>query len=310
MNLRHILRTNIRLNLEIIQATCEALNGDLEKSLIFAAVSAANVGVLHDDPALSRLYAHTTFPDELRRPIRVQRVAESLGLPRETTRVKVKLLVEEGLIQATRAGLMIAPATMLDPRFRPMLMRYMTALGDTIERLAAGECAGLASAERLSAVPFPAMWGAVRIVTQHVLRGTVDLRAYVTPTSLMGAYLYLAMADSTAFHFSDGPTVVYADHDDPPPTSARQTVTASALAARLGIPRETVRRNLLALVRNGWLFQRSLAFGLATTEPGEQRRRELAVQQRSSADLTRMIRRLRHIGAIAQTPPEGISANA
>jgi len=302
MNLRHITRTNIRLILDIIQATCDGLDGDLEKSLIFAAVSAANVGQLDDDPTLSLQYAATSYPDELRRAIRIQRIAESLDLPRETTRVKVNSLRAEGVLQTSEAGLLISSQTMMDPRFRPMLTRYVAALDRAIERLAASESAGLARNERLARPPFPAVWGAVRFATQHALRGTVELRSYASPLSLLGSYIFLAMADVTAAHFSEGDQIVFADHDDPPPNAARQVISASALAARLGMPRETVRRHLKALVRDGWLYQNDSGFGLPTTETEQERERERGVQLRNSADLSRLVRKLRHIGAIVTLP--------
>jgi hypothetical protein len=298
MNLRHILRTNIRLNLDVSQASCESLNGDLEKSLVFAAITAANVGQLDDDPVLTRQYAHTNVPDDLRRPIRAQRVAESLGLPRETTRVKVKLLIEEGLLQSTRSGLLIASASMTAPRFQPLMRRYLESLGQAIEQLAITESAGLSRQERLHPLPFPAMWGCIRLTTQHVLRGTVDLRSYTAPLSLLGSYLYLAMADVTSSHFSEGPEIVFADHDTPPPSAARRTISASALATKLAMPRETVRRNLKAMVSGGWLYQDSSGFGLPTAETKEARERERQMQERSSSDLSRLVRKLRHIGAI------------
>jgi hypothetical protein len=306
MNLRHILRINIRLNLDVVQATSDCLDGDLEKSLIFAAISAANVGQLDDDPVLTRQYAHTAVPDDLRRPIRIQRVADSLGLPRETTRVKVNLLIGEGLLQTTRNGLLISSAAMNVPRFGPMMLRYLGALDRAIERLALSECAGLRRHERLHPAPFPAMWGSIRLATQHVLRGTVDLRSYTAPLSLLGSYLYLAMADHTSSHFSEGPEILFADHDDPPPNSARRTISASALAAKLAMPRETVRRNLKAMVAGGWLYQDSSGFGLPTTEGEDERKREHLLQERSNADLSRLVRKLRHIGAIVGdgTPAE------
>jgi len=312
MNLRHIIRINIRLNLDVIQATSDALNGDLEKSLIFAAISAANVGQVDDDPVLTRQYAHTSVPDDLRRPIRIQRVADSLGLPRETTRVKVNLLIDEGLLQTTRSGLLISSAAMHVSRFEPMMRRYLGSLDRAIERLAITECAGLSLNERLHPAPFPAMWGSIRLATQHVLRGTVDLRSYTVPLSLLGSYLFLAMADQTAAHFSQGPDIIFADHDDPPPNSERRTVSASALAAKLAIPRETVRRNLKAMVSGGWLYQDNSGFGLPTTETNDQRARERSLQERSHADLSRLVRKLRNIGAIVRegTPVTDCSPSA
>ncbi|HRD27659.1 MAG TPA: hypothetical protein PLO65_05100 [Caulobacter sp.] len=298
MNLRHAVRVNIRLNLDVIRATRAALGGDLERSLIFAAISAANVAILEDDPALSLQLAHTSVPDPLRRPIRVQRIAESLGLPRETTRVKVRQLLAEGLLEETPAGLLMSADTARSPRFEPMFGDYIAALARAIERLAAGGCVGLTASDRLAGPPLPATWGAIRLVTQHILRGVVELRASVGPTSLIKAYLYLAMADGTAGHFSQGEVLRHADFDDPPPPAARRTISASSLALSLDLPRETVRRNLQALAREGYLFQRSGGFGIPTPVSAPDLQREREVYQRSMADLSRLVRRLRQIDAI------------
>ena len=298
MNLRHAVRVNIRLNLDVIQATRMALGGDLERSLIFAAISAANVAVLEDDPALSLQLAHTSVPDPLRRPIRVQRIAESLGLPRETTRVKVRQLLAEGLLEETSAGLLMSAETTRMRRFEAMFNDYMTALARAVERLAAGGCAGLTASDRLAGPPLHTTWGAIRLVTQHILRGVVELRASVGPMSLIQAYLYLAMADGTAGHFSDGEVLRHAEFDDPPPPAARRPIGASTLALALDLPRETVRRNLQALARDGHLFQRTGGFGIPTPVSAPDLQREREVYQRSLADVSRLVRRLRQIDAI------------
>lgn len=305
MNLRHAVRVNIRLNLDIIQATRAALGGDLERSLIFAAISAANVAVLDDDPALSQQLAHTSVPDPLRRPIRVQRIAESLDLPRETTRVKVRQLVAEGLLQETSAGLLIPAAAMRTADFSLMFERYLAALSAALERLAVAECAGLTATERLASWPFPASWGAIRLVTQHVLRGVVDLRTSVGRASLMKAFLFLAMADRTAGQFSDGAAFRYTDFDDPPPPAARRLINASNLAASLDLPRETVRRNLKALVQAGHLHERAGGFGVAMPVTAAERDKERDVYRRSMTDFSRLVRHLRQIGAIADTGGDG-----
>jgi hypothetical protein len=298
----HILRTNIRFNLDVIRATYDCLDRDLEKSLIFAAVSAANVGHLDDDPLLIRQYAHVGLPDDLRRPIHMQRVAESLGLPRETTRIKVKALIQAGLLESTRAGLLVPSASMYGPRFEAMAPRYLVALGEAVERLAASACAGLAGNERLSATP--PVWGAMRFISQHVLRGTVDLRFYTAPMPLLGSYLFLAMADATGFRFGEDPERANADQDQAPPGRSDLRISASALAERLAMPRETVRRNLKALVQQGWLLQDPDGFGLLARQAVEDRQRVQLVQERAKADLVRLIRRLRQIGAIVSDAGE------
>lgn len=299
MILRHATQANIRLNLRIIQATRRCLGGDLERSLIFAAISAANVGQIEDDARLSRLYAHRPIPDDLRRPIRIQRISESLELPRETTRVKVRQLLEHGLLTETREGLVMCESALQAPAFRAMFAAYMASLAEAVESLAEIGACGLRPGDRLATPPFPAMWSAVRLVTQHALRGVVVLRAHAPTLNLFQAFLLLAMAHQAAPGQAE-PTL--ASSPSPQARSAgtaRRAISASALAIFTGYPRETVRRNLKVMCRGGWLIQGPGGFALAP--PGAEADRD--VTRRNSADLERLIRRLRNVDALVGPAP-------
>ena len=297
MMLRLATRANVRLILEIIQATRRCLGGDLESSLIFAAVSAANVGQVEDDPRLARLYADKPVPDDLRRPIRVQRLAESLELPRETTRMKVHQLLTQGCLVDTADGLLMSEAPLRSPQFQAMFGAYMVALDETVERLAVSGACGLDRGERLARPPFPTMWSAIRQVTQHALRGVVILRHQVRPSNLFQSYLVMAMAHRT--DWAPGAPRPGAAGDN---AQDDLLSSASALAAFTGYPRETVRRNLKILTQRGWLIQEQGGFSLASPRNAPESEREREVQRRSSADLVRLIRKLRHVNAIEVRP--------
>ena len=64
--------------------TRDCVGGDLQRALVFAAIIDANVGHLDDNPEASVRAAalDPTYPDDLRRPIRSQRIAESLEIGR------------------------------------------------------------------------------------------------------------------------------------------------------------------------------------------------------------------------------------
>src|SRR5438128_968507 len=66
--------------------------GDLIDPLIATAILDANQAALHGDPALQRLYGDeaSALPDEHRRPISVMALSESLRLPFETARRRVR----------------------------------------------------------------------------------------------------------------------------------------------------------------------------------------------------------------------------
>lgn len=294
---RHATRANVRLIFEIIQATRRSLGGDLDASLIFAAVSAANVGQVEDDPQLARRYADQPVPDDLRRPIRIQRLSESLDLARETTRMKVRLLQAQGLLTDTPDGWLMSEAPLRSPQFQAMFGAYMAALHGAVESLSAVGACGLEPEERLATPPFPTMWSAIRQVTQHALRGVVILRQHVRPTTLFQSYLVLALA-----HQTDWGLAPPAAGDVRPDGEARTLCSASALAALTGYPRETVRRNLKSLAASGWLVQKSGGFGVAAPRAAPEREREQEVLRRSSADLVRLVRKLRHVDAIIARP--------
>jgi len=299
MVLLSVTQANIRLNLQVIQATRCCLGGDLERSLIFAVISAANVGQIEDDARLSRLYAHRPIPDDLRRPIRIQRISESLELPRETTRVKVRQLLAQGLLTETREGLLMCEDSLQSPAFRTMFAAYMTSLSEAVKRLAEISACGLRPGDRLAPPPFPAMWSAVRLVTQHALRGVVVLRTHAPTLNLFQAFLLLALTHLAARDQAEGAPASTSSPQTPGARPARRATSASALAAFTGYPRETVRRNLKLMCRGGWLTQGPGGFALAP--PGSEAERD--VVRRNSADLTRLIRRLRNVDAlVAQAP--------
>lgn len=298
MHIRHGARVNIGLNLEVIRAARRSVVGDIETCLIFAAILAGNAASLEENPAVARQYANGPVPDDLRRPMRVQRLSESLGLPRETTRSKAAAMVAEGLVEQTQQGLIVPAATLASAPMMSLVNDMMTALDNSLRLIAVADWAGLEPGERLAGRPFSAMWGAMRALTQHVLRGVVDLRTYAPPMSLLQAYLLLAVFDRSAWKLSAVTPARYADHAHLPPPSALELVTAQGLATFLELPRETVRRNMQGLVRSGTLVQQSGGYAIspAVRRPGS--RGEQQMQESSKANLARLVRRLRNIDAL------------
>ena len=302
MPTRHGTRINIGLCLEVIQTARRSLGGDIDSALIFAAILAGNAAQLDESPALARQYASGPVPDDLRRPMRVQRLSESLALARETTRSKAAVLVAAGLVEQTEQGLIVPASTLASPPMVSLVTNMMTALDNSLKLIAFADWAGLKPGEQLAARPFPTMWGAMRALTQHVLRGVVDLRGYVPPMSLLQAYLLLAVLDRSAHRLSAANPVLYADHLDAPPDSALQLVTAQGLAAFVDLPRETVRRNMQRLVQLDVLVQEPDGYAISPTVRRAGSRGERKVQESNRANLARLVRRLRNIDALAIPP--------
>ena len=68
--------------------------------------------------------AESPAPDEVLRPISVNALAQSLGMPFETVRRRVKGLTEEGLIESTPAGVVILSRTIASPAYTAMVAAH------------------------------------------------------------------------------------------------------------------------------------------------------------------------------------------
>lgn len=90
---------------------------DILDSLIAVAVSQANVAPVNASRELQLRYA--TYdqppPDDLRRPISINALAQSLRLPFETVRRRLIKLSLLGVCQSTRAGVMVPTRALLGP---------------------------------------------------------------------------------------------------------------------------------------------------------------------------------------------------
>lgn len=270
---------SLDLTLSFIRVTRGCVGGDVQRALVFAAIIDANVGHIEDNPEDSRQAAalDPAYPDQLRRPIRGQRIAESLGLPRQTVRTKVGQLVEMGLVRQEATGFVVPTAALITDDFFHALEAYLAALAVCVERLATAAEAQLQPRERLIDPIWPVSGAAMRIATRHVLRCIGKLRERSGYEALLAEYVMMGALQAMA-------------EVNNPKTSGL------ALAARLDIPRETVRRQLHILVGRGWLEERSRGVGLSAafaTDPVVQ----VGLGQIGS-DAGRMVRRLRNVGAI------------
>jgi len=117
-----LIRAAIRLSsdnlLRNVELMSETFDGDLMLGLIFSAILQANVRHISSDPALGAKYGlmGSVPPDELRQPISVNALSESLGIPYETTRRYVNQLLKRGLcIKVGGKGVVIPGAVISSP---------------------------------------------------------------------------------------------------------------------------------------------------------------------------------------------------
>lgn len=104
---------------------------DLETSVIYLAVACASVsGAMRDPAVLELLDAGQPIPDEARLPVSRRAIAESTGLPRETVRRKIAVLVEKGYLIEEDSGVRTPP----DPILHHRNLEFVRELVHELER--------------------------------------------------------------------------------------------------------------------------------------------------------------------------------
>ena len=118
-----LIRAAIRLSADHLLRNVEVLSdnfdGDLMLGLIFSAIIQANVRHISDDPVVGAKYGllGSAPPDELREPISVNALSESLSIPYETTRRYVNRLVKLGwCVKVGGRGVVVPGAIIASPQ--------------------------------------------------------------------------------------------------------------------------------------------------------------------------------------------------
>jgi hypothetical protein len=113
--IRAALRLSAEYMLRNVEVLSEAADGDLMGGLIFSAILQANVRPIANDPKLGKTYGQldTIPPDEMRWPVSVNALAESLKIPYETTRRHVNKLIKDGFCVKVANRGVIVPASVV-----------------------------------------------------------------------------------------------------------------------------------------------------------------------------------------------------
>jgi hypothetical protein len=107
--------------LRSLRLQAELSGGQLMLGLVSLAITQANVAHLVGDEGRPYKDLEALPPDEVRRPVSVLSVAQSLGLPYETTRRHVETLIRMGRCQRVRGGVIVPAAAFDTPRHRELL---------------------------------------------------------------------------------------------------------------------------------------------------------------------------------------------
>lgn len=227
---------------------------DFTDALILAAMVQSNSATLAGDVALQQRYGvfEAPPPASVRRPISISAVSASLGLPFETVRRRMKRLVAAGVCDHSPDGVRYSDAMLASPEHLCILEAHYK-----LTRAFYGRLRRAGGIELFSPPQAPA-WADDRPPLRVVYRLANDyflrMMEHLIPQfpNLSRAFIVLAVVRLNTAGFPD--TLRGGDGLDPRdyiPDSYRKPARASAVASELGLPGETVRRNLMALVEDG-----------------------------------------------------------
>ncbi len=222
---------------------------DVIDGLLLMAVSQANVAQITRNPELQLTYATLDQApgDDLRRPVSMSAIANSLHIPFETTRRRIQALAKLGAIQMTPRGVIVPQAPLGSPFYR------MGAQGNYL--LVRALYFRLRTLGLLDQLPRPngpvfdpenpPIRLVMRLSSDYMLRLAEPLTRLIG--DLVTALVLMEVINANTENLvgdevQDGDLVMTTDgfvRD-----IERIPVKTNALADRLGIPSETVRRHL------------------------------------------------------------------
>jgi len=216
-------------------------------ALLVLAVNQANIAPLTRDPAARQAYGalENAAPDDARRPASVNAIANSLGVPFETARRRLKRLEAAGVCVITPgAGVVVPEAFLTSPA-------YLHSVMAAHQRLV-GFYAGLLEGGLLDPLPDTnydidagvPLRGAARLIADYLLRA-VDTLLHETG-DVASTLALLAILVASIEDLPWPPEAEWAL-----PALKFKPTPVAELSRRLGLPAETVRRHVAQLVDAG-----------------------------------------------------------
>ncbi|MBI1685909.1 hypothetical protein [Caulobacter hibisci] len=280
-----------RASLDYVRDTIEITRGpgELLDALIITAALDANMAPVKRAPELQQAYggAQVSAPDDLRRPVSVNAVAQSLNLPFETVRRRALKLAQAGLC-------VIGPQGMVVPNSLTTSAADVAAQRGRYERAgrfyktlkALGVAPPPAASDGAPAQPMikAANWA----LSEYVLRACADLIGLTGNIISSRVLLELALVGARPL-----PTETLVAQSG---TQLGRPVRATALAASLKLPRETVRRHVVAL--EGLGFCRRETDGVVVAVPDAMKPRLVELARANQGNLQRLLGSLARAGAV------------
>ncbi len=226
---------------------------DIVDALLLCAISQANVAQITRNTELQRRYARLDQPppDELRRPVSISAIANSLRIPFETARRRISALIELGVVVTHPRGVIIPTAPLNSPFYRMGAAAHYELVRKLYFRLR-----GIGLLEDLARPADPAydpenppVRLVVRLSSDYVLRLAEPIGEHMG--DLVSGLVLMDIIHANTEHLSDtqgGQADAEWDVSGFVPDTQRRPIRAATLAERLGMAHETIRRHLVRLV--------------------------------------------------------------
>jgi IclR helix-turn-helix domain len=249
---RLVVRLIAEMQTSMIAAGIQALDGDLDRAIIFMVVARASE--MRPPPAPGG--------SADRRPakaISINALAASLARPFETMRRHIHALCACGLCMRTSSGVMVAP----DVHARAEIAELFRSHHDALVRFAEDMAGfGVVLPETRGHLGYE--WAAGLAAAHDVLLTGIEFHAHRfqswTDMVLVNAIM---CANARPFTYDPEAARLYSDFSRLPPATLRQPVSTGAVARALGLPPSTTHRRVAAMVESGVLTRRSRGVMLA-----------------------------------------------
>ncbi|WP_337187145.1 hypothetical protein [Phenylobacterium sp.] len=286
-----LARLSLGFTLDEVAAGLAGL--DPMDALLVLAINQANIAPLTRDPEARRAYGalEHAAPDTARRPATVNAIANSLGVPFETARRRLKRLEAAGVCHtSSTAGVVIPEAWLTSPAYLESVRAAHGRLLKLYADLRAGDLLDPLPPAAYDVDDGVPMRGAARLIADFILRSVENLHRVAG--DLTSALALLAVLDAAL-----GPADAAACHG---------AASASSLARRAGLPGETMRRHLVMLIDAGVCVRTAQGVTIA---PGLLSRPQIrALIEEHASDLQRLFAGLAERGVVAAWELAGAGA--
>ena len=260
----------------------------------------ANEGYMNRDPLLQRRYARfaDSVPEAARRPASIHAIAASLQVPYETARRRIGAMAKMNVCRITPQGVVITQFATDSPFFHLACQFQYDRLRQFYGRLRAiGAIEAPSTQARGAEDGDPPLRIIARLVAEWVLRLCEPINAHIGDV-VTGLVLLDTVAANTE-HLPDSEAGLEIEQtggflDD----SERRPISALALAHRLGLPPETLRRHMGKLVERG--LSRRVGRGYIVPAEALARPNFLAAMADNQLNLARLFGGLAEFGVIAR----------